>query len=223
MPLPAGRGPSQPSTTPNAAQPVAVPVQGFAGGLPAALARDCPAAPATVTLPRRVSDAMQKAVAGSFPGGRSLEHGGTLVQDGGGNVWVRGVGAGTSGSFTPDRTVAGAGERIIGTFHTHPYDASEGGHAGVSLCGADLGYAVHFKEPVYVDAGTHQFAVMPTQATPVLAPGVLAQDWEQEFSALLGAGKSLQDASSQASNAIARKYGLAYYEGSHGVLLKVGC
>lgn len=223
MPLPPGPGPSQPSATPNAAQPVAKPVQGCAGGLPAALSKDCPAAPATITLPKNVNDAAQKAYTDSFPGGKSLEHGGTLVQDAGGGVQVRGVGPGTSGTFQPDRTVAGAGEKIIGTFHTHPYDASEGGYTGVSFSGADINYANHFKEPIYVDAGTRQFAIMPTQATPALAPGVLTQEWDQKFSALLGAGKSMQDASSQASNAVAQKYGMAYYEGSNGVLAKVSC
>ncbi len=222
MPLPTGPIPAQPSGAPGAGQPVAQPVQPCSGALPSALSKTCADAPATVTLPKNVNDAAKAAYTNSFPGGKSLEHGGTLVKDAGGNISVVGEGPGTSGTFQPSRAVA-AGQQIIGTFHTHPYDASEGGYTGVSFSGADINYASYYKEPIYVDAGTKQFMIMPTSATPALANGVLTSEWDQKYSALLSAGNGPADASSQATNAIAQKYGMAYYEGKDGTLKKVSC
>jgi hypothetical protein len=164
---------------------------------------------------------MKESYKNSFPGGKSQERGATLVQDNKGNIKVVNESSGTSGTFSPNRTV-GSGEKIIGTYHTHPYDASEGGHTGVSFSGADIAYANHHKEPIYVDAGTKQFMIMPTQATNV-STATINSEWNTEFSNSLNSGKSITDASAEATNKIAKKYDMAYYEGKNGTLKRVSC
>jgi hypothetical protein len=165
---------------------------------------------------------MQNSFKNSFPGGKSQERGGTLVKDSSGNIKVVHESPGTTGTHSPNRAV-GSGEKIIGTYHTHPYDASEGGHTGVSFSGADIAYANHHKEPIYVDAGSKQFMIMPTQETPAVTAATLNSEWNTEYGKQLKAGKSVPEASSIATNAVAKKYKMAYYEGKNGTLKRVSC
>lgn len=221
MPL-TGCSPSNPTGGPGAAQPCSGATATCPLALPSTPPANCPAAPAQVKLPANVNSSMQTSFTNSFPGGKSQERGGTLVRDAGGNVKVIHESTGTTGTFSPNRT-AGPGETIIGTYHTHPYDASEGGHKGVSFSGADIYYASHYKEPIYVDAGDRQFMIMPTQATPAMDPAVVNAEWEAERQKAVAAGKSFPESSREASNAIAKKYNMAYYEGSNGTLNRVSC
>ncbi len=193
-----------------------------AGTMPTSAAKDCPDAPKTVTLPPDVNKAIQDGYKASFPKGKSQEHGGTLVKDSKGNIKVVNAGSGTSGTFSPNRTV-GKGETIVGTYHTHPYDKSEGGHTGVSFSGADIAYAHYYKEPIYVDAGDKQFMITGTKSTPNVPHAEISSAWDKEFKKLLKSGKSMQDASAGATNAVAQKYNMAYYEGKNGTLKKVSC
>jgi hypothetical protein len=223
MPLSGCRQPPRPSACADGSQPVGSSTQRCAAPLPDSLAADCAAAPKAITLPRHVHKAMQTSYEKSFPDGRSQERGGTLVRDAAGQVSVVHESSGTSGTFSPKRSVA-SGEQVIGTYHTHPYDESEGGHKGVSFSGADIAYAHHHQEPVYVDAGNKQFMITPTAATPSVSSATLNSDWDAEFSRLLGEeGKSLAEASQQATNTVAQRYNMAYYEGEDGVLKKVSC
>jgi hypothetical protein len=190
-----------------------------ADSCPTSLPNTCPDAPKTVQLPNDINKEFQDSYKNSFPGGKSQEQGGTLVQDKNGKIKLVNMGAGTSGTFSPDRKV-GAGEKIIGTFHTHPYDASEGGWKGVSFSGADIAYASYYKEPIYVDAGNKQFMIMPSKATPA---GDISGDWDKEYAAQLAAGNDPPEASREATNKIAKKYKMAYYEGENGELTRVSC
>lgn len=210
-----------PSSTPAASTPANNGCATCAGSMPTTTSADCPSAPSTVTLPPEIDTAMQDSYTNSFPGGSSQERGGTLVRDGSGNVTVVNEGSGTSGTFSPDRNVA-RGQTIVGTYHTHPYDASEGGHQGVSLSGADIAYANRHNEPIYVDSGTKQFMIMPTTATSA-TDAQINNTWDTEYASQLGAGASIQDASAAATMLTAQTYGMAYYEGDNGTLTKVSC
>jgi len=145
-----------------------------------------------------------------------------MVKDSAGNIEIVNEGTGTSGTFSPNRVV-GSDEKIIGTYHTHPYDQAEGGYQGVSFSGADINYANYYKEPIYVDAGTKQFMVIPTQETSSPKTDNLTSEWDKEFGDALNNGKSIQEASASASHTIAKKYKMAYYEGKNGELKKLGC
>jgi hypothetical protein len=211
-------GCDRPKTPTNNVTPVASAIQ----SCPTSLPSNCTEAPSEIRLPKDVNDSMQKAYKNSFPGGKSQENGGTLVKDDKGNIKVVNEGVGTTGTFSPNRTT-GSGQTVIGTYHTHPYDASEGGHTGVSFSGADIAYANHYKEPIYVDAGTKQFMIMPTQETPAADSATLNTEWNKEYADLLKTGKSVPDASAEATNKIAKKYKMAYYEGKDGTLKRVSC
>jgi len=215
-------GAAPPSGTPNAAQALGGLVQGPPGGLPDALPRDRASAPPSIRLPRLVLGAMRKAWAASFPDERACMHGGTLVKDALGDIQARGLGAGSAAIFRPERGVAAEGEKLVGTFHTRPFDAAEGELAGLGLSGADIDYACRHREPLYVEAGDRQFAIVPTLAMPAHADGAPAQDWLRQFGARLAAGASPPQAGTQACEAVARAYGLVYYEGRDGVLARTG-
>lgn len=64
--------------------------------------------------------------------------------------------------------------------------------------------------------------IMPTKETAV-DRGVLIREWNKEYGDLLAAGKDVPEASAEATNKIARKYKMAYYEGENGVLRRVSC
>jgi hypothetical protein len=176
-------------------------------------------APARVALPPQLNTAMQTSYKNSFPGGKSQERGGTIVKDDHGNIKVVNEQSGTGGTYSANRNVA-ANETIIGTYHTHPYDKTEGGYQGVSFSGADIANSVYYKEPKYVDAGSKQFMLVPTQQTTGTSSEI-TRSWNSEYATLLKSGKSIQDASSGATKAVAKKFNLAYYEGTNGTLTRV--
>ena len=186
---------------------------------PASLPATGNAAPSTVTYPASVNQSMHTSYSNSFPGGKSQERGGTLVRGADGQVRVVNESSGTTGTFSPNRSI-GPTDQMMGTYHTHPYDPSEGGHQGVSFSGADIAYAAAHKEPIIVDAGNKQFMITPTQATTGTSASINS-DWNAEFSKQLNAGASMQDASAAASKAVAKKYDMAYYEGKNGTFTRV--
>jgi hypothetical protein len=190
-----------------------------AGGPTVSLPNRSADAPTRIALPPEINSAMQTSYQNSFPGGKSQERGGTLVQDKNGNLKVVNEATGTSGTFQPNRSV-GADETIVATYHTHPYDQSEGGYKGVSFSGADIAYANRHHEPIYVDAGTKQFMIMPSKATTASATAI-KDDWTADFNQELSAGKSMQDASAGASKKVAKKYDMAYYEGTNGSFTRI--
>src|SRR5579872_3351010 len=173
---------------------------------PSSLPKTCKDAPETIHLPDNLNKAMQDGFKNSFPDGKSQEQGGAIVQDQAGAINVINIGSGTSGTFQPNRTIP-SGETIIGTFHTHPYDVAEGDWKGVSFSGADINYARYYKEPIYVDAGSQQYMIMPTEETPT---GEIAGDWNKEWADQLKTGKEPPEASRVATNTIAKKYKMAY-------------
>ncbi|HEU4578777.1 MAG TPA: hypothetical protein VFS67_11020 [Polyangiaceae bacterium] len=186
---------------------------------PAALPATGSAAPKTMTYPPVVIQAMKTSYANSFPGGKSQERGGTIVRGADGQIRVVNEGTGTGGTFTPNRNV-GPTDQLVGTYHTHPYDQSEGGHLGVTFSGADIANSATMKEPKLVDAGSKQFLLTPTQATTGTSAAIKS-DWNAEYAKQLKAGASIQDASGAATRAVAKKYNMAYYEGTNGTFTRV--
>jgi type VI secretion system secreted protein VgrG len=192
-------------------------------GLPNCIPRTCKDAPKTVTIPKSVNDELGKLWGDSFPGGKSQEQGGTIVEDDKGNLSVVNTGSGDSGSFMPNRNVP-SGQKVIGICHTHPYDESEGGYTGVSFSGADIAIAANEREPDYVQSGDKQFMIMPTDETPNNVDyDQLNKDQNARIKELTDSGKSLDEASRIAAKETAQKYKMAYYEGSNGVLDRVSC
>ena len=177
-------------------------------------------APGTIQLQPNVNKAMQDAFGRSFPGGKSQEHGGTLVQDKDGNVTVVNEHAGTTGTLTQDRNV-GPGQTIVGTYHTHPYDASEGGHKGVSFSDGDMANAAENNQPSLVDAGDKQFMVVPTAQTPPVDRDQTKKDWQAAFDQSRASGKTFPEATRDAAASVAKKNNMAYYEGQDGTLRRV--
>jgi rhs element vgr protein len=158
----------------------------------------------------------------SFPNGKSQEFGGTLVSDKDGNIKLVNTGGGTSGTFSPDLNV-GADEKVLGVFHTHPYDNSEGGHTGVSLSGGDAGYLINKKQDVIIaQSGTQQFMYMRTGQTP---DSVNFQQLNAQQNQRIGEIARTQNigfsqASQIAAQETAASHGLAYYEGQDGIFTK---
>jgi hypothetical protein len=207
-PAPGGTPPSPPPPAPPSSvfDPKALPATGSD-------------APATMTYPPAVIQTIQTSYSNSFPGGKSQERGGTIVRGADGQIRVVNEGPGTGGTFSPDRNV-GPTDQLIGTYHTHPYDQSEGGHLGVSFSGADIANSATMNEPKIVDAGNKQFLLTPTQATTGTSAAIKS-DWNAEFAKQSNAGASIQDASAAATKAVAQKYNMAYYEGTNGTFTRV--
>lgn len=192
-------------------------------GLPASIPKTCTDAPKTIAIPKNVNDQFQKLWGNSFPGGKSQESGGTIVRDHNGKDSVVNEGTGTSGTFSPNRTVS-PGQTVIGIFHTHPYDKSEGGYTGVSFSGADISIAANKREPDYVQSGNQQFMIMPTEETGKnLDYTKLNDDQNRRIQDLVNSGKDFSEASRIAAKETAQANKMAYYEGKDGVLQRVSC
>lgn len=160
----------------------------------------------------------------SFPNGKSQEFGGTIVNDIKSCEYsILNTGGGNSGSFSPNLNVPN-GKEVMGVFHTHPYDKTEGLHTGVSLSGGDAGYFINKQQAVIIaQSGTDQFMYMRTAQTPSQVDyNVLNNAQNNRISELMtNAGKSFSEASKQAAAETATNHGLAYYEGSNGKLTRV--
>ena len=223
---PAGGPPPTPASAP--APAASAPAPAASALSPAASTRSTLAAPATPQqAPARVDlSPMQSDYnqlwSQSFPNGQSQEHGGTIVSDPSGKLSLINTGGGQSGSFGPN-LATGPNQSVTGIFHTHPYDASEGGYTGVSLSGGDAAYMINQKQDVIVaQSGSDQFMYMRTQASPAsVNAAALNNAQNARIGVLQGQGMGFSDASRQAARETATQYNLAYYEGSNGVLNRV--
>ena len=161
----------------------------------------------------------------SFPGGKSKEQGGTIVADAKGNLSVQNLGGdgSTSGSFSPKLTLKDPSKfSVKGIFHTHPYDKSEGSYTGVSLSGGDAAYLINSGQNIIVaQSGEKQFAYVRTDKTPASVDAAkLNTDQNARIAELTGKGYTFPQASRTAAAETAKAYGLAYYEGIGGSLVR---
>ena len=177
-------------------------------------------APETINLSGMQSD-FDSLWNNSFPGlGGATEHGGTIVSDASGNLSIVNTGAGTSTTFSPDLNV-GPGQTAQGVFHTHPYNQ---GDSGISLSGGDAAALINDGMSIeVVQSGSEQFMYMRTAESPAY---VNADELNNTHNARIAQlqlenNMSFSDASKIAARETAQAYGLAYYEGSNGVLRRV--
>lgn len=185
------------------------------------------AAPASIRFAAGVQKVFDTQWGASFPGGKSKEQGGTLTfNKATGTVGIQNVGGdgSTSGSFSPNLVLPHPKQDgVLGAFHTHPYDKSEGGYTGVSLSGGDAAYMINEKQNVgMAQSGDRQFMYLRTQATPAKVDFDAVNDAQNNrITALMGKGADFAGASRTAAAETAQKYNLAYYEGTGGVLTRV--
>jgi type VI secretion system secreted protein VgrG len=214
---------------------------------PVTTPKNCQDAPKAIKIPDDLQKQFDQQWKDSFPGGKSQEHGGTMVRStkpapGAGcdpaagatkscpkapDISMVNAGNGlspSSGSFNPNRNVP-ADTTIVGVFHTHPYDASEGGDTDVSLSGGDAAYMINKGDPAIIaQSGDGQFMYLRTQETPANVDFTkLNDDQNARVSELVKGGKSFSEASQIAAKETAQKYKLAYYEGKNGTLRRVSC
>jgi hypothetical protein len=163
----------------------------------------------------------------SFPGNSSMERGGTIMSDRHGSLSLQNVGGrgGDSGVFHPDLVAKDpANYRPIGLFHTHPYAKSEGGYTGIAIDGGDAGGLIDSPATFCIaQSGDKQFMFMKTGATrpPPVNQLAMQAEGQRDANTERANGNSFPDASARAAIEIAQKYGLAYYEGSHGHFTRV--
>lgn len=186
-------------------------------------------APKTVEVPKVLNDGLADAWKDSFPKGRSQEQGGMLVQKSDGTLEFRRGAAGDSGSFSPNYGDLKDGETLIGLVHTHPYDATEGGHTNVSFSGADIANLVSRRDPIkMVQSGDGQFMVMRTQEFDARVNKLddagkqqLYDDMKADYRKVFNqdADKfTFAERNDRAAESVAKKYDLAYYTGKNGSL-----
>ncbi|MBX7213477.1 MAG: WXG100 family type VII secretion target [Thermoflexales bacterium] len=188
-------------------------------------------APKTLDVPKPLNDGLADAWKDSFPGGHSQEQGGMLVQDKDGNLVFRRGASGSSGAFTPNYGDLKDGDTLIALVHTHPYDATEGGHTDVSFSGPDIANLVNRRDPMkMVQSGDGQFAVLRTQEFDRRVNGLdnagkqalydqMKADYDTTFNANADT-LSFSERSQRAAEAVAKKYDLAYYQGKDGALTR---
>lgn len=179
------------------------------------------AAPKEINL-SRMNGTFDELWGKSLPNGKSQEHGGTIVADANGNLSIVNAGGGRSGSFPANLNVV-QGQTVVGVFHTHPYDVTEGGHTGVSLSGGDAAYMIDRGQNVIIaQSGDQQFAYLRTESTPSRVNfDTLNRVQNHRVTELIGEGKGFAEASRIAAAETATNFGLAYYEGKGGVLQRV--
>ena len=188
---------------------------------------------ATVTVPAALKAGLDGAWTDSFPGGKSQEQAGVLVQKADGTTEWRRVVDGTSGTLTGGTAsfdygkLVAAGETLLAAAHTHPYDASEGGHTDVSFSGADLARMTSVPEPQhYVRAGDSVFMIAKTPDFDKLVTitgaaklnGEMNKTWNDSFS---GGTGTIQQRAEAATKAVCHQYHLDYYSGKGDTLTKV--
>lgn len=186
-------------------------------------------APASVQIPSSLSTGMKGAWDDSFPDGKSHEQGGILVRKADGTYEFRRGSSdnGTSGTFSVNRGDLKAGETLVASAHTHPYDASEGSHTNVPFSGTDIANLIFNPEPMkMVQSGEGQFVVARSKEFDALFTGKsdadkevlygqMKADWDAAFDAAPGTFAQRNDA---AVKAVASKYHLLYYSGKGDTL-----
>lgn len=160
----------------------------------------------------------------SYPGGHSLERGGTIVADETGHLHLQNIGGfgSTRRTFSPDLSIKNPAKfTLVGTFHTHPYDEAEGSYNGVSLSGGDFSHlTLRWYLLSVVQSGPRLFAILRTSATPCI-PWTRHAAQTNEIYNRMTRGATFQQASRIESQETAAQFGIAYYQGSHGVLTRV--
>lgn len=192
---------------------------------------DVQGAPDSLGLPPELRAGLATAWQHSFPQGKSCEQGGVLVKTAAGKYLWRAGAAGTSGTFKINYQDLQPGDVLIASAHTHPYDASEGGHTDVGFSAGDLANMVNGRERIkFVRSGATTFSIAKTAGFDALVDAANTPEKKktliQEMKTTWGTGmsgstkKTFQGQVRDAIGAVAEKYHLVYYEGQGDSLAK---
>ncbi|MEW5857473.1 MAG: DUF4157 domain-containing protein [Cyanobacteriota bacterium] len=186
-------------------------------------------APDKLKLPEELTEGMQEGWDKSLPDGKSQEQGGLLVKDKDGDYkWKPGK-PGKSGSFSPNYSDQDKDETLVGVGHTHPYDASEGGHTDVSFSGQDLARLVYVKDRIaVVQSGEGQFVASRTVEFDKMLEKLddagkkkMFDEMKKTYDDALSSAKGkFQERVEAAVKAVCSKYHLVYYKGKNSKLTK---
>jgi hypothetical protein len=191
------------------------------------------AAPGQLVFSFELQGTFEQLMQDSYSPTGNQEQGGTLfVNIQTGDIGLANIGGfgSTSNSFTPNKnletTPLGAD---IGAFHTHPYQVNVDPVHGVdgssfaSFSATDIYRVVIGEDNVSVaSSGHNQFAMVRTSES---GTNVSFGDFQTTFDNLVqsgrGEGLSFSAAVRDAVITLTQSFGVAYYEGSGGVLVKV--
>ena len=184
------------------------------------------AAPRTLRFSETNERIFQAERRASYPGGHSKEQGGTIVADAAGRLQIQNLGGtgSTAGTFSPDLTPKEPAKyTVVGILHTHPYDRTEGSYNGVSFSGGDIAYLINNHHLIsVVQSGPRIFAIVRTALTPPQVDfDTVNDDQNAAIQELVRKHRTFQQASRIEVEIVSPKYGLAYYQGSQGVLTRV--
>ena len=182
-------------------------------------------APEHIGVPRVIQEGAEAAWSKSLPGTKSKEQGGIIIEDSSGGYGYKAGKAGTGGTFSPNYGDVKKGEKLLGTLHTHPYSAKEGGHTDVSFSGADLADMANQRDKIaLVRSGDGWFAVATSKefearVTQAKSKRKLYKEidkrWTQLFNAATGNAK---ESAAVATPKVCQEFQLLYYVGRDGSL-----
>ena len=183
-------------------------------------------APETLRFPLAMVAQFQTQRYHSYPAGHSKEQGGTIVADAKGSLFLQNIGglASTAGTFSPNLVANDPSKfKVIGVFHTHPYDKSEGSMNGVAFSGGDVGALILTNTILsIVQSGPRTFAYLKTALTPPSIDYTAVNNAANaELAARVKAGQTFQQGSRIIAQARATQYNLAYYQGLSGIVTRV--
>jgi RHS repeat-associated protein len=106
---------------------------------------------------------MNKSWADGFKKDGTVQERGGVIAMAGKKVLVHKA-EGKSGSINYDEVKLDKDEKLVGTFHTHPYAKSEGGHKAVPFSGPDINNMAITDQGSYkfIEAGTRRYAIEVT-------------------------------------------------------------
>jgi hypothetical protein len=184
-------------------------------------------APENIGIPRAVQEGSEAAWSKSLPGTKSQEQGGIIVQTAAGGYGFTPGQAGTSGTFTPNRSAVKKkkGEKLLGILHTHPYSAKEGGHTDVPFSGQDLAImALQLDKISVVRSGDGWFVVATSKEFEERVKKAkskrklfdqIKKSWTDKFNAFPG---NTKESAVFATPAVCLEFQLLYYTGHGGQL-----
>jgi hypothetical protein len=214
--------PEEEQATPEAgAAPAAAaaPLPGIPDPIPATVA----AAPPAIGLPDAIAAFFEQAWKASFKGRSAVQNGAVLARSAAGGLLAVNRAAGSAHMVLFNRQLP-PGQKLVGIFHTRPYLVGGGSLSGVSLSAADATYLLkHGDSVIMSQCGNEQLMFLRTLETPAeVDHAKLAADHSSRLGKRLAQGRSFAQATQEAAGELARALRLAYYQGSKGILRKVG-
>jgi hypothetical protein len=182
-------------------------------------------APEHIGIPRAVQEGAETAWSKSLPGTKSQEQGGIIVETATGGYGFTAGAAGTSGTFSPNRSAVKKGQKYLGILHTHPYSAKEGGHTDVPFSGQDLALmALQLEKISVVRSGDGWFVVASSKEFEKRVKAAkskqklfeaIKKSWTKKFNAFPG---NTKESAASATPAVCLEFQLLFYAGHGGTL-----